>query len=79
MSYRVSLPCTRPDRTGRPKTCLQAFAEGWILAQDLCAGCTGRLMAGLDIISDEPLAWHSEYAERASEPAQADNDAEASR
>lgn len=57
--------CTRPDRTGRPDTCLQALAGGWITVMDLCGACTSRLMAALDAVSPEPLSWHQGYRDRA--------------
>lgn len=64
--YDISLPCDRPDRTGRPATCLQLLAEGFTgSVRDLCPGCTRRMMAGLDIISDQPLTWHAGYTARA--------------
>jgi hypothetical protein len=46
------------------QTCIEALADGWIGAPDLCPACTRAFMAALDGI-DEPLVWHRNYQERA--------------
>lgn len=47
------------------QTCLQALAGGWILADDLCPGCTRRFITALDTV-DEPLTWHPAIVGRSS-------------
>lgn len=53
--------CRKPSRTG---TCIEALADGWIGAPDLCSTCTQAFMAALDGIAG-PLKWHRAYTERA--------------
>lgn len=54
--------------TGAPRslraTCIEALAEGWIGAPDLCPTCTAAFMTALDSISG-PLKWHPDYTARA--------------
>lgn len=69
--YDISLPCTRPERTGRPATCLQSLAEGWIGMQDLCGGCTTRMMAALEWVTGQELRWHPGYRARSAPGADA--------
>lgn len=54
------------DRMPQPlrQTCIEALADGWIGAPDLCPACTRAFMAALDGISG-PLKWHRAYLERA--------------
>lgn len=52
--------CRRPSRTG---TCVESFADGWILATDMCPACAAAFMAALDGISG-PLVWHRRYLDR---------------
>lgn len=53
--------CRKPSRTG---TCIEALADGWIGAPDLCSACTQAFMDALDGISG-PLVWHENYRVRA--------------
>lgn len=53
--------CRKPTSWG---TCIEALADGWIHANDLCPVCTGPFMAALDGIAG-PLAWHANYLKRA--------------
>jgi hypothetical protein len=58
----VSAPeCRRP--AGR-QTCIEALADGWINAPDLCPVCTRAFMDALDRIAG-PLVWHQAYLNRA--------------
>lgn len=54
--------------TGAPRslriTCIEALADGWIGAPDLCPTCTRQFMTALDGI-DKPLTWHRAYLDRA--------------
>lgn len=54
--------CIKRDRAGR--SCVQALANGWIGASDLCPACTRRFMAALER-AGEPLDWHPEFTRRA--------------
>lgn len=54
--------CRKPARNGQ--TCIEALADGWIGAPDLCPTCTAAFMTALDGIG-RPLKWHEAYAERA--------------
>jgi hypothetical protein len=53
--------------TGAPQslrmTCIEALADGWIGAPDLCPTCTQAFMTALDGIAG-PLTWHRAYTER---------------
>lgn len=49
---------------GGERTCIAAFAEGWINPPDLCSGCTATFMVALDSVSG-PLHWHEMYTSRA--------------
>jgi hypothetical protein len=48
------------------RNCIEALADGWIHANDLCPHCTRQFMAALDGISG-PLTWHQNYRTRATE------------
>lgn len=54
------------DRMPRPlrQTCIEALADGWIGAPDLCPTCTRAFMTALDGIGG-PLKWHPNYLARA--------------
>lgn len=69
MSNQTATECcrvTEPSAVPFAKrmTCIEALAEGWIGAPDLCRPCTRAFMAALDGI-DKPLKWHPNYLERA--------------
>lgn len=63
MRFNVSKPCTR--QTADYGTCLQLFAVEDAETHELCAGCTTRLMAALDVYSDEPLNWSDRLQKQA--------------
>lgn len=48
------------------RTCIEAFADGWCLADDLCGHCTRQLMEAVDGIAG-PLKWAEGFLARASE------------
>lgn len=50
-------------RTPRAGTCIEALADGWINAPDLCSTCTRAFMDALDSIAG-PLVWHQAYTTR---------------
>lgn len=58
----TTLECRRPSPAG--KSCIEALADGWIGAPDLCPACTRAFMDALDSISG-PLVWHKNYTARA--------------
>lgn len=46
------------------QTCLEALADGWVGAPDLCPVCTKAFMTALDGIAG-PMTWHPNYRARA--------------
>ena len=52
-------------RSPQGKSCIESLAGGWTSPADLCPSCTTKFIAALDITSDKPLNWHSNFRDRA--------------